>query len=55
MPLRLPSKAFCLTCYSPPNMGSLRANGMTEYISDLAAEAKRRFGDVLIIVSRDFN
>lgn len=36
-------------------MGSLRANGMIEYISDLIAEAKRLFGDVLVIVSGNFN
>ena len=49
------SKIFCLPCYAPPNMGSLRARGMTEYISDLVAEAKRLYGDVLVLISGDFN
>ena len=48
-------KIFCLSCYAPPNMGSLRASGMVVYISDLVAEAKRKLGDVLVVVSGDFN
>ena len=39
----------------PPNIGSLRANGMVVCLSDLVAEAKRTLGDVLIVVSGDFN
>ena len=48
-------KIFCLSCYAPPNIGSLRASGMIVYISDLVAEAKRKLGDVLVVVSGDFN
>ena len=48
-------KIFCLSCYAPPNIGSLRARGTITYISDLVAEAKRALGDVLIVVSGDFN
>ena len=47
------SDVFCLLCSS--QHGSLRAGGMIEYVSDLIAEAKRLLGDVLVLVSGDFN
>ena len=37
-------KIFCLSCYAPPNISSLRARGFVTYISDLVAEAKRTMG-----------
>ena len=49
------SSVLCIACYAPPNMGSLRAGGMIVYLSDLIAEAKRTLGDVLIVVSGDYN
>lgn len=49
------SKIFFLTCYAPPNMGSLAAGGLLEFISDLTAEAKRVLEDPLIVVSGNFN
>ena len=48
-------KILCVSCYTPPNMGSLRAGAMIIYVSDLVAEAKRTLGDILILVSGDFN
>ena len=47
-------KIFRLSCYAPSNMSSLRASGMRVYILDLFAEAKRKPGDVLVVVSGDF-
>ena len=49
------SRILCIACYAPPNMGSLRAGGVIVYLSDLIAEAKRMLGDVLIVVSVDYN
>ena len=48
-------KLLVVTCYAPPNMGSLKADGLVIYLSDLIAEVKRVRGDVLIAVSGDFN
>ena len=49
------SRIFCLTCYAAPNIGLLKARGMTQLISDLVAEAKRVYEDCLIIVAGYFN
>ena len=49
------SKILCISCYAPPNMGSLRAHGLIVFLSDLVAEVKRTIGDILVVVSGDFN
>ena len=48
-------KLFCLTCYAPPNITAVRAKQMLEYISDVVAEAKRKFTDCSLLVAGDFN
>ena len=45
------NKFFLLTCYAPPNMGSLAANGLIEFLSDLVAEAKRVLENPFIVVA----
>ena len=49
------SKVLCIACYAPQNMGSLRVGGVIVYLSDIIAEAKQNLGDVLIVVSGDYN
>ena len=48
-------KFFCLSCYAPPNLTQVRAQGLIEYASDLVCEAKRTYKDCSVIVTGDFN
>ena len=48
-------KVFVINCYAPPNLTTLRARMLVEFISDLTGEAKRKFEDCTLVVSGDFN
>ena len=48
-------KFFVITVYAPPNINVLTSQLLLEFVSDLAAEAKRQFEDCTIIISGDFN
>ena len=48
-------KVFVISCYAPPNLTSLNASKMIEFVSDVVGEAKRRFEDCTLVISGDFN
>ena len=48
-------KVFVLACYAPPNLTSVEARGLLEYISDIICEAKRTYADCTVLVCGDFN
>ena len=48
-------KIFCLSIYAPPNLTTVRARGLLEYVSDVIGEAKRKFEDCSLVISGDFN
>ena len=48
-------KVAIVTCYAPPNIPSHRAQSLVDYISDVVGELKRKFPDVTLVISGDFN
>ena len=48
-------KLAVITCYAPPNIPALQAQSLIDYLSDVVAELKRKYPDVAIILSGDFN
>ena len=48
-------KVFVISCYAPPNLSTLMAKQMIEFVSDVIGEAKRRFENCSIVVLGDFN
>lgn len=48
-------KIFVLACYAPPNIPTVEARGLLEYLSDVVCEAKQTFADCSILIGGDFN
>ena len=44
-----------ITCYAPPNLTSPQAQSLVDYLSDVTGEIKRKFPEVTIVISGDFN
>lgn len=45
---------FTISGYAPPNITPLKAKQLTEFMSDVIGEAKRRFEDCTLVISLRF-
>ena len=48
-------KVIVVVCYAPPNLHPNKADELLEFLSDVAAEGKRKFPDCLLVIGGDFN
>ena len=48
-------KLAVITCYAPPNLTAIQAQSMADFLSDVVGELKRKYPDIAIILSGDFN